>query len=32
MSNFIFWGLFLFLAAIVVAYWLWMIWSERGKQ
>lgn len=27
--GFIFWGVFVACAAVVVAYWLWMRWVER---
>ena len=29
MDKFIFWGLFLMLALIIIAYRLWMYWIER---
>jgi len=27
--GFVFWGLFLACAAVVLGYWLWMRWIER---
>lgn len=27
--GFEFWGLFLMCAAVLVAYWLWLRWTER---
>lgn len=32
MSQFIFWGLFLVLGGIVVAYLVWMMWVEAGQK
>jgi hypothetical protein len=29
-AGFVFWGVFLSFALIVVAYLVWMIWVERG--
>ena len=30
-AGFVFWGLFLVFALIVVAYLIWMRWVERGS-
>ena len=31
-AGFIFWGLFLVFAGVVVAYVGWMLWTERGGR